>query len=60
MSPDKMEDVDISIAVAQQIEKRGQASVEASADPSLYTPWGIMGPADNEEGKKFKKIDRPD
>jgi hypothetical protein len=61
MSPDHMEDVAISLAVEKQCQKRCQAIEDPTVDPSLYTPWGMMGPADNEEGKKFSgKIKQAD
>jgi hypothetical protein len=39
---DHMDDVEISIAVAQECDKRREAQEDKGADPSLYAPWGKL------------------
>ena len=46
MSPDLMEDLEISLAVRVQCEKRREAERDPQADISIYVPFGIMGPQD--------------
>lgn len=46
MFTDAMEDLDITLAVKKDLELRRDAEVNSDADPSLYSPWAIMGPMD--------------
>ncbi len=46
MSPDSMDDLEISLRLRTQQDARKQAEADPCADPSLYTPWGILGPQD--------------
>jgi hypothetical protein len=41
-----MDDLDITLAVRKQMELRTAAEHDPQADPSLYTPWSILGPDD--------------
>ena len=51
-----MEDLEISLRLRTQQDARKQAEVDPQEDPSLYTPWGILGPQDYaKEGLKGEK-----
>jgi hypothetical protein len=58
MTPDKMDELEINLAVRKEMDAREEAQTSADADPSLTCPWGIMGPKDYRE-KPFK-TDKPD
>lgn len=46
MSGDQMEDIDIKLQIERLIKAQRDAEHNPCADPSLYVPWGIMGPQD--------------
>jgi hypothetical protein len=46
MFADSMEDLEITLAVRKHAELRRDCEIDQNADPSLYCPWGIMGPMD--------------
>lgn len=46
MFSDIMDDLEISLSVREQLELRREAETAPNTDPSLYTPWAILGPMD--------------
>lgn len=56
MSPDLMEDLEISLAVRAQCEKRREAERDPQADISLYVPFGIMGPEDYKKESSSERV----
>jgi hypothetical protein len=52
MWADLMDDLEISLAVQEECNKRRAAQTDPNADPSLYAPWGIMSYPPGYERKK--------
>ena len=55
MFADYMEDLEIKLAVEKECRLRRDAETDPNADPSLYVPWGIMGPQDYRDASHCKK-----
>lgn len=46
MFADQMEDLEIKLQIELEMNARREADHNPCADPTLYCPWGIMGPLD--------------
>jgi hypothetical protein len=54
MTPEAMDEVEITLAIRKEMEASKSARTDPNADPSLFAPWGILGPQDYAEGREFK------